>query len=577
MLKKVGLSLMIVCLFVSIVGCKSKKDTLETHNISFVYEDGRVLNETIKDGESLKELTPPTKEGYEFVGWYLNDKEYDFNTKVTSDLKLTAKFKKIEEGNKYTVTFNSDGGTVIPNQIIEENKTIVKPINPIKEGHEFIGWYLNNQVFDFNTKVTNNITLIAKYKKVEEKLNKYTVIFNSDGGTVIPNQIIEENKTIVKPTNPTKKGYKFVGWYLNNKAYNFNTKVTSNITLIAKWEKVVPSKYTVTFNSNGGSAISKQIIEKDKKVVKPTNPTRTGYKFVGWYLNNKAYDFNTKVTSNIILIAKWEKVEVVPSKYTVTFNSNGGSAISKQIIEKDKKVVKPTNPTRTGYKFVGWYLNNKVYDFNTKVTSNIILTAKWNEILTEKIIDVTENIPYTTKKVNEKNMLRNKTSVIQPGVNGKKTVTYKVVYNSQGKEVSKTKLSETVISNPTEQIVKVGISDYNLNTDRYTSGGGNYCLEEDLLVVDGVKVPSCTKNPISIIDVYIKGKTYYYLQNGSSYTNITNKVVYNYNAPGFVNLVYNGKKYGNIGGNGCAGSFDECSQALTEADCNKYGFACGRW
>ena len=505
MLKKVGLSLMIVCLFVSIVGCKSKKDTLETHNISFVYEDGRVLNETIKDGESLKELTPPTKEGYEFVGWYVNDKEYDFNTKVTSDLKLTAKFKKIEEGNKYTVTFNSDGGTVIPNQIIEENKTIVKPINPIKEGHEFIGWYLNNQVFDFNTKVTNNITLIAKYKKVEEKLNKYTVIFNSDGGTVIPNQIIEENKTIVKPTNPTKKGYKFVGWYLNNKAYNFNTKVTSNITLIAKWEKVVPSKYTVTFNSNGGSAISKQIIEKDKKAVKPTNPTRTGYKFVGWYLNNK------------------------------------------------------------------------VYDFNTKVTSNIILTAKWNEILTEKIIDVTENIPYTTKKVNEKNMLRNKTSVIQPGVNGKKTVTYKVVYNSQGKEVSKTKLSETVISNPTEQIVKVGISDYNLNTDRYTSGGGNYCLEEDLLVVDGVKVPSCTKNPISIIDVYIKGKTYYYLQNGSSYTNITNKVVYNYNAPGFVNLVYNGKKYGNIGGNGCAGSFDECSQALTEADCNKYGFACGRW
>lgn len=498
MLKKVGLSLLVVCLLVSMVGCKSKKDTLETHNISFIYEDGRVLKETIKDGESLKQLPPPTKEGYEFVGWYVNGKEYDFNTKVTGDLTLTAKFKKVEENIiKYTVIFNSDGGTVISNQTIEENKNIVRPTDPIKKGYEFVDWYLNNQVFDFNTKVTNNITLLAKWKKVEEKVTKYTVTFNSDGGTVIQKQIIEENKNIVKPANPIKKGYKFAGWYLNNKVYNFNTKVTSNITLIAKWEKV----------------------------------------------------------------------EETPAKYTVTFNSNGGTAITKQIIEKDKKIVRPTNPTRKGYNFVGWYLNGKAFDFNTKVTSNITLTAKWNEILTEKTIDVTENIPYTTKKVNEKNMLRNKTSVIQPGVYGKKTVTYKVVYNSQGKEVSKTKLSEQVISNPIEQIMKVGISDYNLNTDTFIASGGEYCLDEDLLVVDGVKVPSCTKDTIMLVDVSIKGKKYHYIQNGSSYINITNKATF-----GDLKFTYNGKLYSNAGGFGGGGP-----QSLTEADCNKYGFACGRW
>ena len=514
MLKKVGLSLMIVCLFVSIVGCKSKKDTLETHNISFVYEDGRVLNETIKDGESLKELTPPTKEGYEFVGWYVNDKEYDFNTKVTSDLKLTAKFKKIEEGNKYTVTFNSDGGTVIPNQIIEENKTIVKPIDPIKEGHEFIGWYLNNQVFDFNTKVTSNITLIAKYKKVEEKLNKYTVIFNSNGGSAISKQIIEENKTIVKPTNPTKKGYKFIGWYLNNKAYNFNTKVTSNITLIAKWEKV----------------------------------------------------------------------EVVPSKYTVIFNSNGGSAISKQIIEENKTIVKPINPTRTGYKFVGWYLNNKAYDFNTKVTSNITLTAKWNEIKeTTTVKRITENveIKYTNTKQNEVNMLRGTSKVTQNGVNGVKTITYNITYDSTGKEIKREKVSENITKQPINQITKVGISDYNLNSDTIIYGNnGVYCLDKDLVDV-GTGTGMCVGNFEGYFNtITLKNITYLYsysVGQGSS-----ESAIYK-NVKPLIKLSNNTKNtyVGNLNGNKYNFQFlmggVQSPRLLTEADCNKYGFACGRW
>ena len=133
-------------------------------------------------------------------------------------------------------------------------------------------------------------------------------------------------------------------------------------------------KYTVTFDSNGGSAVSSQKIVSGKKAVKPANPTKDGYTFVEWKLNGKTYDFNKAVTGNITLVASWEKV-----KYTVTFDSNGGSAVSSQTVVSGAKAVKPTNPTKDGYTFVEWKLNGKTYDFNKAVTGNITLVASWKE------------------------------------------------------------------------------------------------------------------------------------------------------------------------------------------------------
>lgn len=85
------------------------------------------------------------------------------------------------------------------------------------------------------TKVVASTPLKITVAKV---VNVYTASFESNGGTSISNQSIKEGGTITKPTNPTKEGYTFVGWYYNGSAYNFSSKVTSNITLIAKWEEV---------------------------------------------------------------------------------------------------------------------------------------------------------------------------------------------------------------------------------------------------------------------------------------------------------------------------------------------------
>ena len=145
---------------------------------------------------------------------------------------------------------------------------------------------------------------------------EYTVTFNAYGGFPTPDeQHVKSGGKAVLPVEPTLKGYIFAFWYLgedeqNATAYDFNTPVTENITLTAKWNI---NKYTVTFNSYGGTPVPpKQEVEYGHTATKPADPTLKGYTFAFWYLgedeqNATAYDFNTPVTENITLTAKWEK------------------------------------------------------------------------------------------------------------------------------------------------------------------------------------------------------------------------------------------------------------------------------
>jgi uncharacterized repeat protein (TIGR02543 family) len=142
-------------------------------------------------------------------------------------------------------------------------------------------------------------------------------------------------------------------------------------------------KVTVTFNSNGGSSVPSQNIASGGKAVRPTAPTRAGYTFDGWYEDeslSNLWDFNTVVMGNMTLYAKWSPINSQTS-YTVTFNSMGGSNVPSQTVVTGGKVVKPTNPTRGGYFFTGWYKDsdyNQIWNFNTGlVTSDITLYAEW--------------------------------------------------------------------------------------------------------------------------------------------------------------------------------------------------------
>ncbi|MEE0808931.1 MAG: InlB B-repeat-containing protein, partial [Acutalibacteraceae bacterium] len=130
-------------------------------------------------------------------------------------------------------------------------------------------------------------------------------------------------------------------------------------------------EYTVTFNSNGGSAVS-AAKTVGGKVTKPADPTRSGYKFMGWYKqgSSTAWNFGDKVTADITLVATWEAIE-----YNVTFDSAGGSAVASA--KTSGKVTKPADPTRAGYIFAGWYKqgSSTAWNFGDKVTADITLVA----------------------------------------------------------------------------------------------------------------------------------------------------------------------------------------------------------
>ena len=153
----------------------------------------------------------------------------------------------------------------------------------------------------------------------------------------------------------------------------------------------VTTDYTVSFDLNytgATGAPAPQPVASGGKATPPTVPTRTDYTFGGWYKEaacTNAWNFDTEVTENITLYAKWTKTggEKPENKdtYTVTFNSQGGSAVEKQTVEKDGKVKKPGAPTRSGYTFGGWYTDKDCkteWKFETDtVTGDVTLYAKW--------------------------------------------------------------------------------------------------------------------------------------------------------------------------------------------------------
>ena len=144
--------------------------------------------------------------------------------------------------------------------------------------------------------------------------------------------------------------------------------------------------YLVEFDSNGGSEVESVYVNSGALVTRPEIQFRTigdkEFYIEYWYLNdeNVAYDFATPVTSNMSLTAKWSET----TYYTVTFDSEGGTAVAPSEVLKGLTVSTPTPPTKEqsgdkGYVFEYWYLSdeNTAYDFATPVTENITLTAKW--------------------------------------------------------------------------------------------------------------------------------------------------------------------------------------------------------
>jgi len=214
----------------------------------------------------------------------------------------------------------------------------------------------------------------------------YTVTLNYNDDDVTPNllQSVTHGGTFAEPTPPARTGYTFGGWYTDSgftePPYVFTTPVYGNLTLYAKWNI---NKYTVNFQSNGGSLISPITNVNHGSTINRPDPVYTGYTLENWY---KESNFTTPwnfasdtVTENITLYAKWNI-----NQYTVTFNANGGTPIpASQTINYNGKVSEPAAMTKANHTFAGWYKEEaftNTWNFaSDTVNAPVVLHAKWVE------------------------------------------------------------------------------------------------------------------------------------------------------------------------------------------------------
>ena len=309
-----------------------------------------------------------TRAGYTQVGWATVDggeKVYDFKDIYTKNEALT--LYPVWNTNKYTITFDTNGGSEIAPITQDYGTEITAPDNPTRKGYTFKGWDKGIP----ETMPAENITVKAQWE-----INQYTIAFDTNGGSDIAPITQDYGTEITAPDNPTRKGYTFKGW---DKEIP-ETMPAENITVKAQWEI---NQYTITFDTNGGSEIAPITQDYGTEITAPDNPTRKGYTFKGW---DKEIP-ETMPAENITVKAQWKI-----NQYTITFDTNGGSEIAPITQDYGTEITAPDNPTRKGYTFKGWHKEIP----ETMPAENITITARWKD--TEK---PTGEIIIGTNKWNE--------------------------------------------------------------------------------------------------------------------------------------------------------------------------------
>ena len=291
-------------------------------------------------GTPITAPADPTREGYTFIGW---DRDIP-KTMPAENITVTAQW----EINQYTITFDTNGGSEIAPITQDYGTEITAPDNPTRKGYTFKGW--DKEIPE--TMPAENITVKAQWE-----INRYTITFDTAGGSEIAPITQDYGTNITAPANPTRKGYTFKGW---DKEIP-ETMPAENITVKAQWEI---NRYTITFDTAGGSEIAPITQDYGTNITAPANPTRKGYTFKGW---DKEIP-ETMPAENITVKAQWEI-----NRYTITFDTAGGSEIAPITQDYGTNITAPANPTRKGYTFKGW--DKEIPE--TMPAENITVKAQW--------------------------------------------------------------------------------------------------------------------------------------------------------------------------------------------------------
>ena len=349
----------------SITGAKVKRSATTTvdivaRSITTLDANGGTVTPTSIEviyGEKYN-LPNATRTGYTFDGWYTSKTG---GTKITNgatvDVTENQTLYARWSANKYTVTFDANGGSVSESakQVTYDEAYKTLP-TPERAGYTFTGWYTSSSggsqvTSSTKVNITEDQTLYAHWSA-----NEYTVTLNPTGGTVTPTskKVTYAEIYSTLPT-PEKFGYTFNGWFTEETGGSQITEtsivqIISNQTLYAHWSA---NEYTVTLNANGGSVSPTSIKATYNKTYQdlPT-PTKTGYTFVGWYTSSSGgteVSSSTKVTitESQTLYAHWSANTYT---YNVVYKSTSGTELGTSTAKYEYDTTNTISPKSfTGY------------------------------------------------------------------------------------------------------------------------------------------------------------------------------------------------------------------------------------
>ena len=388
------------------------KFTTNGYILTYIVDGAVYSRETYDFGAALPAADTPTKVGYTFSGW---DKETPA-TMPAEDITISGSFTP----NKYDATFYKDG-VLIATVPTDFGQVPVAPTEDLeKVGYTFTGWnpaltaigvdgarydamyvaqnvdykvnvytmgldgnYGEPEVLSYTATADSSVTYPAAEK------TGFTIADNSvlsgvvapDGSLVLSvyysrNQytfktVVDGVETpvtyyygadIEAPAAPVKEGYTFVKWDATIPA----TMPARDVTVTAVFKI---NQYTITFVTDGGTAVAPITQDYGTAVTAPSAPTKVGYTFAGWDKDIP----ETIPAEDMTITAKW-----TVNQYTITFNTDGGSDVAPITQDYGTAVAAPAAPTKAGYTFAGWYKDGVAYTFTTMPAEDITLTAKWS-------------------------------------------------------------------------------------------------------------------------------------------------------------------------------------------------------
>jgi uncharacterized repeat protein (TIGR02543 family) len=366
------------------------KWTANTLNVTFQANGGSSVTGSTTTNTTLANPTATTRAGYTFAGWFANDAltgnqiSFPYTHGQTANFTLYAKWT----ANPLTVTFETNGGTSVTGSTTTDT-TLATPTTTTRAGYTFRGWFANQDLtgteiqFPYTHGRTADFTLYAKWSA-----NDLVATFNSNSGSAVTAGATTTITTLSAPTQPTRAGYTFRGWFaasdLSGTAITFpyTHGRTADFTLYAKWDA---NTLNISFDSKGGSTVIATTVTTSTRVMSaPAEPTKAGYGFAGWFADEEltgsaiTFPYTHGKTDDFRLYAKW-----TANTLAVTFASNGGTDVSNGSTTTDTQVTAPTEPTKPGYGFAGWFsdpnLNSPriTFPYTHGQTGSFTLYAKW--------------------------------------------------------------------------------------------------------------------------------------------------------------------------------------------------------